>query len=219
MAQKFSRPFAKTNNRRSLLPSESVTQWSGWDVSLPNSYIDEEVPVFSASDLKKFEDEVVARLTPLLEHGAVDGAHGGILDKTAAAVFAPLIERAWETHHINERVLEALDGQARNVARKLAEQAAHRARLARDAENQADSVYLVYVGLTRENGRVEWNTEATTWDKISLTLASDAATTEYATLGFRGESAAMPKSLHGDVDDQDGNVTPIHPRQVTARAN
>jgi len=204
MPRNFSRPFSKTSGRRSLLASQSVTQWNGWDISLPSSYSDGDVAAFSDSDLKKFEDEVIRRLAPLLEHQAVDAAHGAVLDKTVAAVFAPVFEHVWETHHLNVRSLEALDGQGRNTARKLAEQAAHKVRLARDAEAQADSVYQEYVGLTRDDSnRTDWNAEAAAWDEIGLALAPATATAEYSSLGFRGSRNAGTAATDVATDDEE----------------
>ena len=223
MPNTFRRPFSKTTTRRALLASQSVTQWNGWDVSLPNAYVDKDVVAFSAGDLAEFEDEVMRRLAPLLP-GAVDSAHGAILDKTTAAVFAPVYEHAWETHHLNLRSLEALDGQGRNTAHRLAEEAAHMHRLAHDANAEADGVYQEYVHLPRDaRTRTAWSVGAAEWEAIRLTLAPDFASSTYSTFGFRGGSGLDPAATGAQAPEEnlgpDGNVTPLRPRPATPNDN
>ena len=155
--------------------------WSGWDTSVPAPFTD------PSDDIAAIWHEVSAELALLTERGAIDSAHAACLDALVSERFAPLYERVHHEYNHGARVLLEFDATGRRVCDE-AEQAANEAiGLAKERNDQADSVYRDLVGLERRPTQptlAEWDSTQLPWRDISLTL--DIEPVEVKDADFRG---------------------------------
>jgi hypothetical protein len=181
----FSRPVFRPSRRQPLPTGRPVSQWHNWDRIIPSR--------FPEPDLNALAEQVLAEFQHLAGAGALDGAHGRVLDRLAHEAMAAEFEATLVQYDEGCRILKMLKGQAHESAAAACREAERLARAARDLENQADGVYARHVGLARTanpaTGQLDWDAEATRFARRRLQMEADTAGLPPARLSFRGHDA------------------------------
>jgi hypothetical protein len=178
----FQRPVFRPIKKQALPTKRPVSEWGDWDRIIPSRFPD--------PDLDALAGQVLAEFQRLAGAGALDGAHGRVLDRLAHDIMAPAFEDTRVRYNEGCRIIAMLMGQAVESAKAACRDAERLARAARDAENQADAVYARHVGLGRTvnkaDGQIDWDAEAKRLAKRRLQLEADYRLLTPAAQSFRG---------------------------------
>jgi hypothetical protein len=196
-------PFGR-QQRRPLKPTRRpVVHDPDWD-RLVTSW-------FSQPDIAAIEAQVLAELQRLIDRGALDSAHGAIVDEYVAELFAREYERAKEEFDMGVHQLQKVDSSGVETVDQLCAQAQEAARVAADREQEADALYLEVVGLprTRRDPKkaMDWAREAELWADRRIELVSNHGVRDLELRGFRGPGRG--RLGEGDDPDTGALVAPV----------
>jgi len=157
-------------------PHKGVTHHDDWDTRVPHEFID--YVHFNDEVYAQIKQEVLARLQALKDTGALDEAHARILDLYIDYRFAPYLEDTKVEHRVGTRWGEEYDATAHKDCEEASQKAWALYNQSQEAEQQADAVYLQYVGLTRPHTRegithTQWALKALDWCEAAFDPAKD----------------------------------------------
>lgn len=185
----FKHPFKlrlRRDDARKLgnqLPNDRpVSELPNFDVYLPKP--------FPEIDVQAIGSQALAQLDMMISAGALDGAHGSLVDALVAELFAPAYEAALVRFNEGLRQIELLDEQAVEVCVKLDDAAEQAAAAAATLEVAADEVYFEHVGHERvkssREGTVDWDAQRRKRNQHRLLLQADTGILDYVRRTYRG---------------------------------